>query len=131
MAVDRADMQFAVKESARAMSRPKAGRWQLLRRISKHLTRKPRPVMYFPWQSEEATVTTFTDSDWAGCCRTARSTSGGIITIGSHMIKTYSRQINVFALRAQRLSCMPWWQAASTETVATVAYAKNLFLNDR
>ena len=32
----------------------------------------------------------FTDSDWAGCRRTRRSTSGGAIRIGSHCIRTWS-----------------------------------------
>ena len=38
------------------------------------------------------TVTGLNDSDWAGCMATARSTSGGTITIGTHAITTYSRQ---------------------------------------
>ena len=32
----------------------------------------------------------YTDSDWAGCRRTARSTSGGVVMIGTHLIKSWS-----------------------------------------
>ena len=32
----------------------------------------------------------FTDSDWAGYLETRKSTSGGIITIGEHCLKTWS-----------------------------------------
>ena len=32
----------------------------------------------------------YSDSDWAGCRRTARSTSGGAICRGSHCLRTYS-----------------------------------------
>ena len=35
-------------------------------------------------------VTTFADSDWAGCKATARSTSGGTAKIRRHWIKSWS-----------------------------------------
>ena len=43
-------------------------------------------------------MTTFTDSDWAGCVRSAKSTSGGAVCIGDHVIKTYCKQQKVIAL---------------------------------
>ena len=36
-------------------------------------------------------VHVYTDSDWAGCRRTRKSTSGGMIMIGEHVIKSWSR----------------------------------------
>ena len=54
--------------------------------------------MAFPWQEDQSMVTVFTDSDWAGCIKSAKSTSGGIVMIGDHVIKTYSRQQRVIAL---------------------------------
>ena len=36
------------------------------------------------------TCRAYSDSDWAGCKRTAKSTSGGVLMIGSHTIKTWS-----------------------------------------
>ena len=35
-------------------------------------------------------VDVFTDSDWAGCRSTCRSTSGGITRFGAHTLKTWS-----------------------------------------
>ena len=87
LAVDRIDIQYAVKESARRMSQPRSSDWKAVQKIGRYLVGKPRLVMKFPWQSEVSTVTTYTDSDWAGCPITARSTSGGIVSIGGHMIK--------------------------------------------
>ena len=40
----------------------------------------------------------YTDSDWAGCSKTRRSTSGGVIKIGSHVVKTWSRTQKAVAL---------------------------------
>ena len=36
-------------------------------------------------------ITGYSDSDWAGCRVTGKSTSGGALTIGSHLIKAWSR----------------------------------------
>ena len=32
----------------------------------------------------------YTDSDWAGCMRTRRSTSGGVAVVGEHVVKSWS-----------------------------------------
>ena len=32
----------------------------------------------------------YSDSDWAGCKRTAKSTSGGAVMVGGHCVKTWS-----------------------------------------
>ena len=39
-------------------------------------------------------VTSFSDSDWAGCKVTAKSTSGGVIMVGGHFLKGWSRTQN-------------------------------------
>ena len=36
----------------------------------------------------------YSDSDWAGCRQTGKSTSGGVIMIGDHFIKGWSRTQN-------------------------------------
>ena len=41
-----------------------------------------------------AEITGYSDSDWAGCRVTGKSTSGGVILIGSHFIKGWSRTQN-------------------------------------
>ena len=90
IAPDRPDIGYAVKESARSMSRPRWSDMRRLKKIGKYLIGKPRLVARFDWQEWPDRVTTFTDSDWAGCGKTAKSTSGGAVCIGEHVIKTFA-----------------------------------------
>ena len=87
MSPDRPDIGYAVKEAARSMSAPKASDLRRLRKIGKYLLGQPRLVSLFKWQDMPTRITTFTDSDWAGCARTAKSTSGGAVCIGEHVIR--------------------------------------------
>ena len=82
---DRADIAYAVKETARSMSAPKESDMKKLRRLGKYLLGKPRLVMQFKWQDAISVITTFTDSDWAGDLKSAKSTSGGALCIGEHV----------------------------------------------
>ena len=125
LAPDRMDIQYAVKESARAMSAPKRAHWKMLRKIGRYLLGAPRMIMKFPWQTQQSMVTSFTDSDWAGCPRTARSTSGGIVAIGDHVIKTYSRQQKVVALSSAEAELYAM-VAASAESLAVISYSRDL-----
>ena len=125
LAPDRMDIQYAVKEAARSMSAPKKSDWAMVTRIGRYLLGRPRLVMHFKRQNPQSTIVTYTDSDWAGCIRTARSTSGGIVTIGSHVIKTYSRQQKTVALSSAEAELYAM-VAASAETLAIIAYAKDL-----
>ena len=88
MSPDRLDIQFAANECARNIATPREGHWTALTRIGRYLRGKPRMIMRYEYQGECATITTLTDSDWAGCKRTAKSTSGGIVTMGGHTTKT-------------------------------------------
>ena len=72
------------------MARPRTDDWQLLKRLARYLIKAPRAVSMFTWQHPQDTVDVFVDADWAGCKRSARSTSGGAIMMGWHTIKTWS-----------------------------------------
>ena len=61
-----------------------------MKRLGRYLVGRPRAVIRYDTQGEQDRLTGFSDSDWAGCKRTAKSTSGGIIMCGSHMIKSWS-----------------------------------------
>ena len=52
----------------------------------------------FAWQSEASLLVTFTDSDWAGCKRTYKSTSAGVVQWGTHALKAWSATQSVLAL---------------------------------
>jgi hypothetical protein len=47
--------------------------------------------MRFQWQGYDEDTEGYSDSDWAGCRKTAKSTSGGVIMAGSHFLKGWSR----------------------------------------
>ncbi len=90
MAVDRPDVSYAVKELCRGMSAPTKRDSEALKRLARYLLVTPRVVLHFGWQHKPKLLSVYTDSDWAGCVRTRKSTSGGVVMRGSHVLKTWS-----------------------------------------
>ena len=90
LAIDRPDIEFAVKEICRTMANPTTGDMKKIKRLARYLKEVPRLVSRFDFQKEPWEIEGFSDSDWAGCKRTARSTSGGAIMAGKHLIKSWS-----------------------------------------
>ena len=89
LSMDRPDVQFACKEICRYMSKPTTGSWMALKRLCRYLVGLPRLIWKYRLQ-EDAEVAVYSDTDWAGCPRTRKSTSGGCILVGTHLIKTWS-----------------------------------------
>ena len=89
LAMDRPDIAYAVKEVCRGMAAPLVHHARKLKRIGRYLAGSPRLIWKFEWQQPQA-ITAFSDSDWAGCRRTARSTTGGVLMRGTHCIKAFS-----------------------------------------
>ena len=112
LAIDRPDLQYASKESSRRMANPTNGDWQILKRIARYLVNHRRLVHLYEWQDEDATVSIYSDSDWAGCTRTRKSTSGACMFHGSHLIRSFARTQSTIAL-----------SSAEAELYATVAAA--------
>ena len=98
LSIDRPDIAFAVKELARGMSTPTQRDLRALRRLGRFLAKEPRLVQYFPWQKLPETLTAESDSDYAGCTRSRKSTSGFAALFGKHCIMTKSRHQSVIAL---------------------------------
>ena len=80
------------------MAKPTVESWAKLKRPGRYLHGNGRVTTKYAWQGEESAVTSFSDSDWAGCRVTAKSTSGGVIMIGGHFIKGWSRTQNHITL---------------------------------
>ena len=78
---------YAVKELCGGMAKPTKGHWLKLKRLGRYLIESGRTIMRYDWQGQEHEVTGYSDSDWAGCRVTRKSTSGGAIMIGGHFIK--------------------------------------------
>ena len=91
LGADRPDIQFAVKEACREMSNPTKGSLKKMKRVGRYLINRPRLVWKYAWQPPVALIEVFADANFAGCKVTRKSTSGGALMLGSHLIKTWSK----------------------------------------
>ena len=98
LAQDRADIQYAAKELCRFMSKPNIADWSKLIRMGWFLKGHKEVIHRFKYQGSTSELQAWTDSDHAGCNRTRKSTSGGVIMIGSHLLKSWSTTQSVIAL---------------------------------
>ena len=57
-----------------------------------------RLVHLYEWQDEGTTVSVYTDSNWAGCLKTRKSTSGACLFNGNHLIRSYAKTQATIAL---------------------------------
>ena len=89
LAADRPDVQFSAKEACRWMASPTEHGLQSLKRLGRFLEGKHRLVYHYNWQVCSH-VDVYSDTDWGGCPRTRKSTSGGCLMMGSHLIKSWS-----------------------------------------
>ena len=101
LAQDRIDIQYACKEASRRMARPRLCDWPALKRIGRYLKGAPSYVQMFAWQALPEVVDTYTDSDWAGCKTTCRSTSGGVMMWGAHCFKNWASTQAIVALSSE------------------------------
>ena len=92
------DLGFASKELAKRMARPRIGDEMGLKRVIRYLLGRPRCVYRYNWQPVPEALKIFTDSDWAGDVESRKSTSGGVVMIGDHLIGHWSRTQATIAL---------------------------------
>lgn len=98
LAQDRSDITFSVKELSRSMSQPTQGDWEKLKRLGRYLIGRQRVAVQFRWQKLPRELSVYVDTDYAGCPRTRKSTSGGLGCFGSHVIKSWSTTQSVVTL---------------------------------
>jgi hypothetical protein len=91
LSLDRIDLMFAAKEVCREMAAPTKSSWHRLKRLVRYLLKYPRAEWRFKTgQFAKMELKVFSDSDWAGCRSTRKSTSGGIITLDGIVLKAWS-----------------------------------------
>ena len=73
MAQDRADLSFSAKEVSRGMANPTQGDLVRIKRVVRYLLGSPRVINLFRWQDPISALTVYSDSDWAGCAKTRKS----------------------------------------------------------
>ena len=67
------------------------GDYLLIKRIIRYLQPRPRVAIHYGFQEPGQDIIVLTDSDWAGCVETRRSTSGGVVRHGSHAISWWCK----------------------------------------
>jgi hypothetical protein len=94
MSLDRPDLQFAASVLGRSMSRPTVAAEARLKRVARYLVSHPRVVYHYPAGQLDKNVemVAWTDSDWAGCRVSRRSTSGGLLSVAGGVIKSWSNR---------------------------------------
>ena len=98
LAQDSMDIAYGTKEATRRMTAPTTDDCNKLVRLGRYLARYPRDVKWYKYQNASEEVVACTDSDWAGCTRTRRSTFSGCMQRGQHMLKFWSKTQAVVAL---------------------------------
>ena len=92
VALDRVDVQFAAKEVCREMAAPKQSSWLRLKRLARYLLQYPDFRWLYPFGHEfnADVVQVFSDSDWAGCRSSRKSTSGGVLVVDGCCLRGWS-----------------------------------------
>ena len=98
LAQDRSDIKYAVKELSRRMGSPRQCDTRKLVRFGKYLVNRPRVVTTYDYQSWNGYLNIWLDIDYAGCRETRKSTSGGVIMLGNHIIRFWSSTQKVIPL---------------------------------
>ena len=100
IAQDNPCIQFSAKEICRSMAKPVLQDFQKVKKLARFMAGVKAVKFNYEWQSEDEAVElrVFVDSDWAGCVQTRRSTSGGVVMLGRHTLKTWSTTQPTIAL---------------------------------
>ena len=118
-APDRPDIAYTAKGLARGMALLTKGDWQRFKRLARYLKGQPRMQQMYEWQSSQDTIKIYSGADWAGCRESRKSTTGGCITIGKHMLKGRSKTQSPIALSSGASAVY------STETLGLLAMLKD------
>ena len=79
LALDRPDVAYAAKELCRSFARPTSKDVESLRRLVRYRVHAPRIAYRYAFEKPCDKITVCVDTDFAGCVKTRRSTSGGMV----------------------------------------------------
>ena len=130
MSPDRADIAFAVKELAKSMAKPTKGDWTRLKRLGRYFAGRPRLQIMFQWQSIPEGITSFSDADWVGDKNTRKSTSGGCLMLGKHLVKGLAKTQALIALSSAESELCAVLRTAA-ETLGLISIGKDMVTNLR
>ena len=95
------------------MNKPTEESWEMLKRIGRFLLTAPRVVWRYVRQNPQYALSVCSDSDWAGCLNTRKSTSCTTVCLGRHCLKTHSSTQDCIALSSGEAEYYALVKAAS------------------
>ena len=98
LASDRPDIAYMAKELCRDFAHPTQKSVERLKRLVRYLRHKPRMVWHYDYQPVSSDLVVCVDTDFAGCQVTRRSTSGGAMFRGRHLLRHWSKTQTTVAL---------------------------------
>ena len=98
MSQDSPELMYPAKEVSSEMANPIRGGWKRLKKVTRFVKSRRAVVWEFPWQDECLELEAYADSDWGGRRGSRKSTSGGLVMLGKHCIKTWSSTQGAVAL---------------------------------
>jgi len=113
LALDRTDVQQACRCICAHMSKPLKECEKLVKRTARYLKGRPRCVQKFLFEGMSHRLVAFADSDWAGCQLTRKSTSGGVLMLGSSLLKSWSSVQSTVAMSSGEADLYAMVNAAS------------------
>lgn len=124
-ALDRPDISFSTKELCRYFSTPTTQSVEALRRLVRYLIGKKRLVWRYDFQPYTNKLSTYVDTDFGGCLVTRRSTSGGAMMRGRHLIRHWSSTQSTVALSSAEAELTGICRGAS-QSIGLRSVAKDL-----
>ena len=94
----RPDISTAVGIFSRYMQRPGKEHWIGIKRVLRYVKGTINHGLVFNDQNENFKLEAFSDSDWAGCVETRKSTSGNMCRLGNAIIAWKSKKQPIVAL---------------------------------
>jgi len=113
LAQDIPAIQFAGKECARFMSSPNTQGMAKLKRLARYLRANPRWVQHFIRQQPVKSFLVKSDSNFAGCKLTRKSTSSTYLLHGAHLIRASSSTQQIVGLSTGEAEFMALVKGAS------------------
>ena len=107
------------------MATPTTADWDKMVRLGRHLKNRPNVQLWYKFQETPCQLETYSDTDWTGCRRTCRSTTGGYTVAGSHLIKMWCKTQAVVALSSAEAE-LHGLVRAPAETMGLISMYKDL-----
>ena len=110
------------------MARPTQGCWDRLKKLARYLVQHPRLVLKFLDTGRlPEVVQVYSDSDWAGCQRTRKSTSGGVVVVNGTAVKSWSYTQSTLTLSSAEAELVAFVKSAA-EALGAKSLAADLGL---